>query len=107
MLFFSTYYIECKFILCSCFYCEHESDDGSNSEETCVRYRLLDWSAPKDLVVAEAEYYSMDPLYKIGRIKIDHHAAAVIVRSVTNEDASVWTQQLQSTTSKLVREHQL
>ncbi|XP_020881431.1 uncharacterized protein LOC110228397 isoform X2 [Arabidopsis lyrata subsp. lyrata] len=71
-----------------------QSDDDSVSEDSDVKRgvscQLLDWCAPEDVVVREAEYCSMDPVYKIGRIQLGPNAAAVIVKSVSGEDVSVW-----------------
>ena len=74
--------------------CQRQSDDGSVSEDSDVSRgvscRLLDWCAQEDVVVGEAEYLSMDPMYKIGRILLGPNAAAVMVKSVSREAVSVW-----------------
>ena len=42
------------------------------------------------MVVAEGEYHSSEPYYKIGRIPLGPNAAAVVVKSVSVETASIW-----------------
>ena len=42
------------------------------------------------MVVAEGEFYYDEPTYKIGRIPLGLNAAAVVVKSVSVETASIW-----------------
>lgn len=42
------------------------------------------------MVVVEGEYHSSEPYYKIGRIPLGPNAAAVVVKSVSVETASIW-----------------
>ena len=42
-----------------------------------IRCQILDWISNDDLVVAEGEFYSDEPTYKIGRIPLGPNADAV------------------------------
>ncbi|CAE5959401.1 unnamed protein product [Arabidopsis arenosa] len=55
-----------------------------------VRCQILDWYANKDIVVGEGEFCSAEPQYRIGRIPLGEHGAAVIVTSVSVPEASLW-----------------
>ena len=55
-----------------------------------IRCQILDWVSNDDLVVAEGEFYSSEPTYKIGRIPLGPNAAAVIVKSVSVVTAPIW-----------------
>ena len=55
-----------------------------------IRCQILDWVSNDDLVVAEGEFYSSEPTYKIGRISLGPNAAAVIVKSVSVVTAPIW-----------------
>lgn len=55
-----------------------------------IRCQILDWVSNDDLVVAEGEFYSSEPTYKIGRIPLGPNAAAVVVKSVSVVTAPIW-----------------
>ncbi|KAL0656543.1 hypothetical protein Bca4012_077127 [Brassica carinata] len=55
-----------------------------------IRCQLLDWVSTDDLVVAEGEFYSSEPTYKIGRIPLGPNAAAVVVKSVSVVTTLIW-----------------
>lgn len=55
-----------------------------------IRCQILDWISNDDLVVAEGEFYSDEPTYKIGRIPLGPNAAAVVVKSVSVVTAPIW-----------------
>ena len=55
-----------------------------------IRCHILDWISNDDLVVAEGEFYSDEPTYKIGRIPPGPNAAAVVVKCVSVVTAPIW-----------------
>ncbi|KAL1198050.1 hypothetical protein V5N11_005044 [Cardamine amara subsp. amara] len=72
-----------------------QRDDVSNSEvsDLCKggpRCQILDWCSMDDFVIGEGEFCSAEPTYKIGRIPLGPNAAAILVKSVIDEEASVW-----------------
>ena len=50
----------------------------------------MEWYSEVEVVVGEAEFYSTDPMYKIGRIPLVPNAAAVMVKSASNKETPVW-----------------
>ncbi|KAG7567809.1 putative transposase Ptta/En/Spm plant [Arabidopsis thaliana x Arabidopsis arenosa] len=64
--------------------------ETSNANKVVTRCQLLDWCSMDDIVVGEGEFCSAEPMYKIDRIPLGLNAAAVIVNSVSKEDAYVW-----------------
>lgn len=69
-------------------------DGVSNSEFSDLskgpRCQILDWCSVDDVVIGEGEFCSSEPTYKIGRIPLGMHAGAILVKSVTNEEAPIW-----------------
>ncbi|KAG7536624.1 MFS transporter superfamily [Arabidopsis suecica] len=70
--------------------CEEVSKSEASDYSKGVRCQLLDWCSEDDVVVGEGEFCSAEQWYKIGRIPLGRHAAAVIVKSVSDETASLW-----------------
>lgn len=70
--------------------CEEVSKSEASDHSKGVRCQLLDWCSEDDVVVGEGEFCSAEQWYKIGRIPLGRHAAAVIVKSVSDETASLW-----------------
>lgn len=64
--------------------------DLSDVSKGGIRCQLLDWYTNDDVVVAEGEFCSNEPTYKIGRIPLGPNAAAVMVTSASVLEASVW-----------------
>ncbi|CAE6128541.1 unnamed protein product [Arabidopsis arenosa] len=70
--------------------CEEVSKSEASDHSKGVRCQLLDWCSEDDVVVGEGEFCSAEQWYKIGRIPLGRHAVAVIVKSVSDETASLW-----------------
>ncbi|KAG7533210.1 Transposon En/Spm-like [Arabidopsis thaliana x Arabidopsis arenosa] len=70
--------------------CEEVSKSEASDHSKGVRCQLLDWCSEDDVVVGEGEFCSAEQWYKIGRIPLGRHAAAIIVKSVSDETASLW-----------------
>lgn len=70
-------------------------DVVSNTENSDLwkggpRCQILDWCSREDVVIGEGEFISAEPTYKIGRVPLGPNAAAVLVKAVMDEEASVW-----------------
>lgn len=76
------------------FFSQNHVDGVSNSEFSDLskgpRCQILDWCSVDDVVIGEGEFCSSEPTYKIGRIPLGMHAGAILVKSVTNEEAPIW-----------------
>lgn len=71
------------------------SNDVSNSEvnDLCKggpRCQILDWCSPNNVVIGKGELCSTEPTYKIGRIPLGPNAGAIFVKSVIDEETSIW-----------------
>lgn len=70
--------------------CDDSVAETTSSRKVVTRCQLMDWCEVGDVVVAEGEFCSAEPMYKIGRVPLGPGAAAVVVNSVTKTDAYVW-----------------